>query len=155
MEKSVLKNFVKSTGKHLCHSPFFNKVAGLEPATLLKKRLWYKCFPVNFAKFLRTPFLQNTYGQLLLIFYFFLSNTFAFAKPLLFEEHPAGKFNLKLQATRSPHNFPSIDLFYYQLCLKQHFKQISNKETNQNNLLFHTFIFSEFSSVYTLKLSRI
>ena len=24
---------------------------------LLKKRLWYKCFPVNFAKFLRTPFL--------------------------------------------------------------------------------------------------
>ena len=25
-----------------------------------------KCFPVNFAKFLRTPFLQNTSGQLLL-----------------------------------------------------------------------------------------
>ena len=24
-------------------------------ATLLKKRLWHKCFPVNFAKFLRTP----------------------------------------------------------------------------------------------------
>ena len=29
----------------------FNKVAGLRPATLLKKRLWYKCFPMNFAKF--------------------------------------------------------------------------------------------------------
>ena len=27
------------------------------PATLLKKRLWHKCLPVNFAKFLRTPFL--------------------------------------------------------------------------------------------------
>ena len=25
----------------------------LRPATLLKKRLWYRCFPVNFAKFLR------------------------------------------------------------------------------------------------------
>ena len=25
------------------------------PATLLKKRLWHSCFPVNFAKFLRTP----------------------------------------------------------------------------------------------------
>ena len=24
--------------------------------TLLKKRLWRRCFPVNFAKFLRTPF---------------------------------------------------------------------------------------------------
>ena len=24
--------------------------------TLLKKRLWHRCFPVNFVKFLRTPF---------------------------------------------------------------------------------------------------
>ena len=29
-------------------------------ATLLKKRLWHRCFPVNFLKFLRIPFLQNT-----------------------------------------------------------------------------------------------
>ena len=34
--------------------------------TLLKRRLWHRCFPVNFAKILRTPFLQNTTGQLLL-----------------------------------------------------------------------------------------
>ena len=27
---------------------------------------WHRYFPVNFAKFLRTPFLQNTSGQLLL-----------------------------------------------------------------------------------------
>ena len=26
-----------------------------------------QCYPVNFAKFLRTPFLQNTYGRLLLV----------------------------------------------------------------------------------------
>ena len=36
------------------------------PGTLLKKRLWHRCFPVNFAKFLRLPFLQNTSGRLLL-----------------------------------------------------------------------------------------
>ena len=35
-------------------------------ATLFKKRLWRRCFPVNFAKFLRTPFLQNSSGRLLL-----------------------------------------------------------------------------------------
>ena len=64
--KGVLRNFVKFTGKHLCQSLFFNKVAGLNPATLLKKRLWHRCFPVNFAKFLRTPFLQNSSGRLLL-----------------------------------------------------------------------------------------
>ena len=44
----------------------FNKVAGLRPATLLKKRLWYSCFPVNFAKFLRTPFLKEHLMWLLL-----------------------------------------------------------------------------------------
>ena len=31
-----------------------NKVSGLRPKTLLKKRLWRRCFPVNFVKFLRT-----------------------------------------------------------------------------------------------------
>ena len=38
-----------------------------QPGTLLKKRLWYRCFPVNFGKFLRTPFLQNTSGPLRLV----------------------------------------------------------------------------------------
>ena len=40
---------------------------GLRPATLLKKRLLHRSFPVNFVKFLRTPFLQNTSGRLLLL----------------------------------------------------------------------------------------
>ena len=30
--------------------------AGLRPATLFKKRLWHRCIPVDFAKFLRTSF---------------------------------------------------------------------------------------------------
>ena len=33
-----------------------------QPATLLKKTLWHRCFLVNFATFLRTPVLQNTSG---------------------------------------------------------------------------------------------
>ena len=56
-KKGILRNFTKFTGKHLCQSLFFNKVAGLRPATLLKKRLWHRCFPANFVKFLRTPLL--------------------------------------------------------------------------------------------------
>ena len=43
----------------------FDKVAGLRPATLLKKCLLHRCFPVNFDKSLRIPFLQNTSGPLL------------------------------------------------------------------------------------------
>ena len=56
----VLKNFTKFTGKLLCQSLFFNKVASLRPATLLKKRLCQKCFPTNFVIFSRTPFSQST-----------------------------------------------------------------------------------------------
>ena len=54
LRKRVLTNFVKFTGKRL------------SPPTILKKKLWYRCFPVIFAKFLRAPFLENISGRLLL-----------------------------------------------------------------------------------------
>ena len=54
-KKGVLKDFAKFSGTHLCQGFFF--VDRL--ATLLKKRLWHRCFPVNFAKFLRTPSLTE------------------------------------------------------------------------------------------------
>ena len=44
-KKVILRSFAKFTGKQLCQSLFFNKVADL-------RHIW---FPVNFAKFLRTP----------------------------------------------------------------------------------------------------
>ena len=47
LRKDVPRNFAKFTGRHFCQS--------LLPVALLKKRLWHRCFPVNFAKFLRTP----------------------------------------------------------------------------------------------------
>ena len=52
-QKGVLRNFTKFTGKHMCQV----LRPGLRPATLLKKRLWHRCFPTNLVKFLRTPFL--------------------------------------------------------------------------------------------------
>ena len=65
-KKGVLRNFAKFTGKHLCQSLFLNKVVGLRRATLLRKRLWHRCFPKNFAKFLRTPFIIEHVWWLLL-----------------------------------------------------------------------------------------
>ena len=56
-----------STGKHLHRHLFFSKVAGINPATLFKKTLRHRCFPVNFAKFLRVPFLPNTSGRRFLL----------------------------------------------------------------------------------------
>ena len=59
VREGVLRNIPKFTGKHLCQSLFFNKVA------VLRHR--HRYFPVNFAKFLRTLFLANTSGRLLLL----------------------------------------------------------------------------------------
>ena len=65
--KKLLLEISQSSQENTCsRSIFFNKVAGPRPATLFKKRLWYRCFPVNFVKFPRTPYLQNASGRLLL-----------------------------------------------------------------------------------------
>ena len=66
LKKVFLKISQKFTGKHMCQSLLFNKVAGPRPATLIKKRLWHRSFPGNFAKFLRTPFTIEHLGWLLL-----------------------------------------------------------------------------------------
>ena len=60
-KKAVLRNFAKFTGKYLCQSLFFNKVAG---------------FPVNFAKFLRTTFFAELLRWLLLYLHLNLKNSF-------------------------------------------------------------------------------
>ena len=51
LKKGVLRNFAKFTGKHL---------------SLLKKRLWRRCFSVSSATFLRTPFIIEQLRWLLL-----------------------------------------------------------------------------------------
>ena len=48
-KKCVLNNFANFTEKHLCCSLF------------IKKRLQHWCFPVKFAKLIRTAFFQNTF----------------------------------------------------------------------------------------------
>ena len=60
-KRGVLRNFTNFPGKHQYQS--------LRPVTLLKKRLWHRCFLVNFAKFLRTPFFIEPLWLLLLYYY--------------------------------------------------------------------------------------
>ena len=67
VKKSLHKNLAKFKGKHLCRSLFFNKVVGLRPTTLFKKR-----DPSTgvFQLILRKHFLQNASGRLLLDVFF-------------------------------------------------------------------------------------
>ena len=64
--KTVFFEILQNSQENNCARAFFNKVAGLWPASLLKKRHWYKSFPVNFAKFLRTSFVTEHLWWLLL-----------------------------------------------------------------------------------------
>ena len=57
--KKVFLEISKNSQENTCARVSFLiklQAFGLRPATLLKKRLWYTCFPVNFVKFLRAPF---------------------------------------------------------------------------------------------------
>ena len=68
-EKGVLRNFASSQENTCTRVSFFDKVTGLRPVTLLKNKLWYSCFPVNFVKFSRRPFFAERLRLLLLIIY--------------------------------------------------------------------------------------
>ena len=49
---------------------FFNKAAGLLACNFIKKRLQYRCFPVNIVKFLRTTyFIEHLQWLLLQVLY--------------------------------------------------------------------------------------
>ena len=61
--KKVFWIVSQNSQKNTCASLFFNEVGSSRPAILLKKRLWHRCFPVNFVKTLRTPFLQKPPGE--------------------------------------------------------------------------------------------
>ena len=75
VRKGVLGNVTKCTGEHLCQSIFFNNVAGL------------RRFPLNFKKFLRTPFSQNISWGLLLFY------VKPILKPILKEKQSSSAFN--------------------------------------------------------------
>ena len=69
-KKGVLRNFTNFAGKHLCQSLFLNIVAGLRPATLLKKRLWHRCFLMNLRNFKELLFfIEHPWWLLLNMFY--------------------------------------------------------------------------------------
>ena len=59
-KECILKNFCKIHRKTLCQSLFFSKVAGLRPASLLKRYSDTGVFLWILQSFLRRPFLQNT-----------------------------------------------------------------------------------------------
>ena len=71
----TLKNFAKFAD--LCQGLFFNKVAGLRP--------WRRCFPVNFAKFLRVSFFIEHLWWLLPLVFELIDKPARLNEPLIFD----------------------------------------------------------------------
>ena len=82
------------TKKHLCQSLFFNKVAGLRPATFLKTRLWHRWFPLNFAKFLRTSVVFYAKWKILSIKTYSSLSYFSHSSLLIFVASDYGNTNI-------------------------------------------------------------
>ena len=57
-EKRCLKNFAKFTGKHLCQSLFFNKVA--ETCNVIKKEALAQVFSCIFCEISKNTFFYRT-----------------------------------------------------------------------------------------------
>ena len=65
-KKGVTRSFAKFARQHLWQSLFFDKIRCCRSATSLKTRLQHRCFPVNFVKFVKIPFLQIATERMLL-----------------------------------------------------------------------------------------
>ena len=66
LRNGLVKNLAKFTGKHLRWSLFFLIMSQAKVYNFIKKETSTQVFSCEFYEILRTPFLQNTSGRLLL-----------------------------------------------------------------------------------------
>ena len=113
----ILQNSRKNTS---VRASFFNKLQ-VEPSSLLKKRLWHRCFPVNLAKFLRTPLLTEHLRWLLLLilniekFYHFKSLISENQKKKNVITHKISHKTVKMQISNMKPNKTKSPLLYIML----------------------------------------
>ena len=129
----------------------------LRPATLLKKNLWHMCFRVNFAKFLRIPFLTEHHWWLLLskmwlVLQFSIFPLYSFIEDSLFilfqQKNEIKKGNILIQFNIS--YFLGYTFVWRQRCQKnfarewflgpEHLTNSSSKTAQTINFKLYTYI---------------
>ena len=65
--KKVFLEISRNSQENTCVRVSFSIKLQAEVCNFIKKRLWYRCFPVKFVKFPRTPFLKEHFRWLLLL----------------------------------------------------------------------------------------
>ena len=138
-KSSFFLSFAKFAGKH-CWNLFCNEVAGLRPATLLKRRLQHRYFPVNIAKLLRTPILKNICERLFLYFRIV-------KKKIYFEKWKNGKSKTR-KSRKSRRNYSEYSIFSYSENRKPGFKNLGKKFQKFSRFLnFRPGLFSSYDLV--------
>ena len=102
-------------------------VLRVRSATLLKKRPWQRCFPVNFAKFLRAPFLTEHFRWLLRLLHFLSSSL----RYLFIQEKV--QTNIKGKTLRSSHS-----QMFFKIAVLKNFS-VTVKKTPVLECLFDKF----------------
>ena len=118
-----------------------DKIAGLQACNFIKKILQERCFPVNFARILRTAFLQNTSGRIFWLFYILKKNKIDTNESRfshIAKSAPRNQFNVKriqqkvlIQPQMNRQKQPS------ELFLKESFENSTARKTTVLESLFH------------------
>ena len=66
MKTPVLKSLFNNVAGSVLES-ILNKGSGLKACSFIKKRFYHRCFPVKFAKFLTTFFLEHLRWLVLIV----------------------------------------------------------------------------------------
>ena len=85
IKEGVARNVTTLTGTHLCQSPFFNKVAGVRPATSLKKEALAEVFSCEFCETSKNIFFIKHFWTTASVYWINFQNiyTFTYQKALL------------------------------------------------------------------------
>ena len=116
VRKDVLRNFTKLTGKHLCQSLSFNKVAGLRPqaCNFIKRETLAQVFSFKFREISKNTFFKEHLLWLLLVLE--ISNKRLFTTNVSIKSISTQSNNRKTKMTiineMVPLNSPSIIVSY-------------------------------------------
>ena len=128
--KNVFLDISQNLQENTCARVSFLIKLQAAPATLLKKGLWHRCFPVNFAKFLRTPFFTEHLWWLLLLLLVKNENDFIF---------DCVSFGTGIIFYSSLHSSFTVPIFFVSInincCRKRHEKDINILEFLNNRSL--------------------
>ena len=110
-KKGILENLLKIHRKTTAEFSFLVKLLA-SAFNFIKKRLWYRYLPMNFAKFLRTPLLQNIWQCVESVRIQSYSGPHFPHSDWMWRDRSISPFSLHIQSECGTRKTPNTDTFY-------------------------------------------